>query len=90
MVVQTIRQRICDECGSSDKVEQYRIVYVRIARTLTVDLCPEHGAPLEAWAKKLPTGKRGKTVGQPVVSEAEVRKARRTTTARKKPAVKRA
>ena len=85
MAVKTERVRYCDLCGSTEDVSQFKINYVSVPQTLSVDLCPEHSAGLEAIRAALPGGKRGRTRGQAVTTKAEI--AREKT--RKSPARKR-
>ena len=79
MRLMTLASRQCDLCGSEDGVTRYRIEYVAIGRSLTADLCATHRKPLERLREKVPP-KGGRLAGprrRPVVTEAQVKRARR-------------
>lgn len=84
MVLQTQKIRLCDKCGSGERVEQYTIVFPGERGRRSVDLCAEHAAPLEDIERlfdgKPPRARLPK--GQQVVTPKEIERQRRA--ARKK------
>lgn len=74
MAIQVTQTLICDVCGSPEGVTRYRIT--RDGKTVSPDLCVEHGDMIEGLFKKMPTGQRGRSRARPVVSEAEIVKRR--------------
>lgn len=91
MAIQTERRRVCDVCGSADDVKQFKINYVSDSQTRSIDLCGEHqNFGLEDVRELMPGGKRGRPRGQDVVSVAEVKRNRRSGTAKKAASAKKA
>lgn len=95
------RKRVCDVCGSDDGVCRYRITKLegfRITkleraadqRTVTADLCTEHGVALEDAMLAAPVTRRGRKSTKPVVSLDQItaKKAPAGRTAKKTPAKK--
>jgi hypothetical protein len=76
MATLVTRTSICDVCESDRGVTRWRITEPS-GRTISADLCAEHQEPLTTIFKKLPTGKRGQVQKHKVVTEAQVRQARR-------------
>ena len=84
MAVQITRTRICDVDGDGEGVVRYRISRLeKSARTVTLDLCETDAEPLEKLLKAKPVPRRK---SRPVTSIADVKKAAKTTAARKKAA----
>lgn len=79
--MQVIRKRVCDICSSDDGVCRYRITKLEETsqRTVTTDLCGEHGEMVERAVVSAPTPRRGRKSSKPVVSLDEIN-------AKKKPA----
>jgi hypothetical protein len=61
----------CDVCGSAEGVCRYRLSKTEVnPRTVTMDLCEEHGAPVEELMQKKPNPHRR---SRKVASIAEVK-----------------
>lgn len=60
MVMQVLRVRACDICGTHDDVARYRVSRLdgENQRTSTLDLCPAHGAGLEDALGVKPVARR--------------------------------
>ena len=84
MGVRIIRELVCDLCGDGEGVRRWRVTDTDTNKTVSPDLCKACSKPFQAVFDKLPAGKRGQTRKRPVVTEADVRRARRA--AQKKPA----
>lgn len=82
MATEVIRRRVCDACGATDDVKRYRLSRLEEEQQASsLDLCPEHGAPVErllAIRKEVPRGKK-----RAVVPMREVVALRRTPARRK-------
>lgn len=77
MAMKTLRVRVCDfpGCEHDTDVCRYRIAKLEDdARTITLDLCGEHAAPLEPLLDVKPADRRRR----PVTSMNEVRAQKRT------------
>lgn len=82
MALETIRRRVCDQCGAGEGVRRVRISLLDDkTRTVTVDLCSEHAAPMVTAMNSKPTGLRKQRT---VTPKREVTAKKRTTRARKK------
>ena len=78
MAVRVIKEVVCDLCGSGDEVRRFRVTRANgTVKTVSPDLCAEHSAVLDEMFKKLPKGKRGQVAPHRVVTEKQVRAARR-------------
>jgi hypothetical protein len=54
-----VKVRICDICGAEEGVCRYRVSRLEQSpRTVTVDLCAEHGAGLERVLEAKPVPRR--------------------------------
>ena len=61
MAIQVVRMRVCDVCGSDQSVKKYRLVRVEgKTRMITMDLCDEHGTPIEELMAAKPVPRRTK------------------------------
>lgn len=62
MATEVIRRRVCDACGQTDDVKRYRLSRLdEEQRASTLDLCPDHGAPVERLLelrKEVPRGRK--------------------------------
>lgn len=92
VVVKVTRVRVCDICESAEGVCRFRITKLEGAfqRTVTTDLCGEHGGTVEAAMSAAPVPRRGRKSGRPVTPVAEIN-ARKTVAkraAKKAPAKK--
>lgn len=87
MAIQVIKTkvRICDICGAQERVCRYRVSKLEDEpRTVTVDLCDEHGHGLERVLDAKPVPRRKARAVTPLK---EVKAAKKTTV--KKTAVSR-
>jgi hypothetical protein len=78
MVVQTMKIRRCDVCGSLESpASPYRLGRLgEDPRTETLDLCEEHASPVEElFDAKPPARKRGRP---PVVTKEQIAAKKRT------------
>lgn len=91
VVVKVTRKRVCDICESDDGVCRYRITKLEgvSQRTVTSDLCVQHGEGVEAAIDVAPLPRRGRKTARPVVGLDEIA-AKKTTPARKKAPAKKA
>lgn len=57
--MQVLRVRACDVCGSTENACRYRLSRLeKDPRTVTVDLCETHCAPIELVVKAKPVPRR--------------------------------
>lgn len=84
------RQRVCDICESDDNVCRYRITKLEGSRqrTVTTDLCAEHGGSVQTAMEAAPVSTRGRKSGRPVVSLDEIDAKKKVPAQRKTPARK--
>lgn len=77
MAVELTKRLVCDMCGSAEGVQRWRLAKAKDGRRVSPDLCEVCGKPFEEVMAKMPRGKRGQTKARPVVTEDQVRAARR-------------
>lgn len=85
MATEIIRRRVCDICGDSDGVATFRIGAVGEGRGVSPDLCARHQEPIREAMAAVPKSRSagGLRKAPPVRTEAEIKKLRRRTTARR-------
>lgn len=75
MATRTVRELVCDICGSTEDVVKWGLVKVLEGKQVTVDLCKEHGKCVAGYFDKLYAGTNGRK--RQVLTEAQVRAKRR-------------
>lgn len=81
MAIKVLRVRVCDICGNEEGVCRYRVSKLEgDTRTVTVDLCPTHGAAMELTLESKPVPRRKARAVTPMKEiTATRRKARKAT-----------
>lgn len=77
MAEELTRRLVCDMCGGTKGVQRWRLAKASDGRRVSPDLCVDCGKPFEEVLARMPRGKRGQSKARPVVTEADVRAARR-------------
>ena len=76
--MQIVKELVCDLCGSAEEVRRWRVTRANgSVKTVSPDLCSDHSTLLDEMFKKLPKGKRGQVSRHKVMTEKQVRAARR-------------
>ena len=89
MVTKTVRIVACDLCGlDGEDVQRYVLTSEDGRRTVDLHEKHESEVTLEKIKQLVPVRRGQNMKGQPVVTEAEVRKARKRTQAKKRAAAK--
>lgn len=66
--------RVCDVCGAREDIRRYRVIFAEEGnKRLSIDLCPDDAAPLEALREHVPGGPGGRPTKRVVTTKDEIR-----------------